>query len=319
MKALLAKAASAAKSTFSAAKNVVGQVVAKVTGTATAAVTTAKAVVANVAGKAVAATTAVQAVAKTAVAKAIGSAQQVAAKSASNAKNAAKATANTLKAAATKAKDMGAKVVGSPVIQCPLQAAKEVATQKNYWLKLVDGELLGKLMEPLIEKTGKTIIKPSTVKGAATLIKAAGRSVKPILAKVSPDLAKAVGKATNKGTINAIGKSLRAFSKTAGGKLAGNAIGGGVTAPIWEFATRAIEGKSLFTKPALFNYGSELIKGAISGAIAGAIVGSVVPGPGTAVGIISGLIIGVATTFAVDWVAKPLEDSLRKKMEIIDD
>jgi len=327
MKSILAKAASAAKNAFSAVKNVVGQVVTKATDTVKAVVTKAKEVVANVENRVVAVSTAVQAVTKNAVAKTIGSAQHVAAKSASAAVGAAHATATVLKAAAVKAKGMGAKVIDSPIIQCPLHVIKDVATQKNYWPTAVGGELAGKFVfDPVLDIAGKVILKPSTVKGAANLIKAAGMSVKPILKEISPGLSEMVGKATNKGTVNAIGKSLRAFAKTTAGKVVGDAAVGAISGPIIEFASRAIQDKPLFTKPAVFNYGSAAVKGAISAAIAGAIIGSVAPGPGTVVGFaaglgigLAGLAIGIGTSFLVDCAAKPIEDTLRTKMHIKDE
>ena len=211
--------------------------------------------------------------------------------------------------------------------------AKSVTTEKGYWQNLVCSQLVqdsiidpvlkslgigdlqkvvvGTLVQhlafdPLLKRVGTQLLKPSSVKGAANLIKMAGKGAKPMLKKISPDLARVIGKATNKGTTNAVGKSLRAFFKTTRGKV----VGSGVADPIFKFAERAVQGKPLFTKPALFEYASSIAKGAISGAIAG----SIFPGAGTVVGFATGVVIGVATSFAVDLVAKPFEGSLKKKM-----
>lgn len=248
-----------------------------------------------------------------------------------------KPNSKIFQAAAAKAKTMPNKAVGSPVVPCPLMVAKSVTTEKGYWQNLVCSQLVqdsiidpvlkslgigdlqkmvvGTLVQhlafdPLLKRFGTQLLKPSSVKGAANLIKMAGKGAKPILKKISPDLARVIGKATNKGTTNAVGRSLRAFFKTTRGKV----VGSGVADPIFKFAERAVQGKPLFTKPALFEYASSIAKGAISGAISGAIAGSICPGPGTVVGFATGVVIGVATSFAVDVVAKPFEDSLKKKM-----
>ena len=159
----------------------------------------------------------------------------------------------------------------------------------------------------------KQAIKVRSVNRVADLVKYAGKSVKPLAKRLSPTLAKGIGKATNKGTIRAIGKFFRKIVPR--GKAASGAVLGAVTNPIVEFASRAIEKRPLFSKAALFKYGSAIVKGAVTGAI----VGSVAPGPGTVAGFVAGLVIGIGVALAVDAVTAPAEKKLMDHMGITDD
>lgn len=242
--------------------------------------------------------------------KAVGTARKIGAVVARG----AKAAATKLKAAAQKPAAFAKKVVHSPVVQCAYQRALQAA--KRYPEYIVKKAASTSVKESIIKPAVAKLVAPTTVKGAATLIKAAGNSIKPVVRQVSPAFAKAIGKATNKGTVNAIGKSLRAFGKT---KVASAAYGG-VASTVVKIAERAIEHKSLTSKAAVFDYGTTFVKGALAAAITGAIVGSVVPGPGTVVGFVGGLlatiVVGAAVSMVVDAAAKPVEDAARAKLGI---
>lgn len=167
----------------------------------------------------------------------------------------------------------------------------------KYWLKKVTTSFAKKqLVMPVGKKLFQLAVKPSTVKGAANLMKMAG---------------------LNKGTTQAIGKSLRAFGKSTGGKLLGSGLASGLVELGWR---GIVERKPIFTKATAFRVGSAVVKGAISGAIAGAITGAVCgAGVGAIPGFFIGLGVGVGVSVVTDIAAHPAEEAVMKKMGINED
>lgn len=222
--------------------------------------------------------------------------------------------------AAAKQLASATKKVADDKVWCPLKKAWVNTNKIEVAIKVVKNlvpELLERAykkfgegaLRKVIEKGAKNVLKPGNVKIAAKLVKAAGNSLKPAAKKLAPSLVKQLGKTTNKKTVDAIAKSLKALAPKAAGKIAG-AVGSLVN-PIVEAADRLIEGKPLTSKEALFDYGASIVKGVVTTALVGLVVANPVS--------LAGLAVAVGVSVIVDYASEPGEDFLKKELRIVKD